>query len=115
VRNRAGRFVKPSPLSTSLAANVRLPEDTRISLTDTAAPEGYPISSFTWILGYKEQAYGRRSMEKATELAKLLWWMTHEGQQYAEPLHYAPLPTEAVRKAEKLIKSITYNGKTVLQ
>lgn len=113
IRNRKGTLVRPGIASTSLAANIPLPEDTRISLTNTDASEGYPISSFTWILVYQEQAYGKRTMEKAQELVKLLGWMIHEGQRYAESLHYAPLPPEAVRKAEKIIKSITYNGEQI--
>jgi len=113
IRNKKGRFVQPSVASTSLAANVPLPEDTRVSLTNTDAPEEYPISSFTWVLVYQEQAYKRRSIEKAEKLVKLLWWMTHEGQKYADPLHYASLPPEAVKKAEKIIRSITYNGNRI--
>jgi phosphate transport system substrate-binding protein len=113
IRNKKGTLVQPGIASTSLAANIPLPDDTRISLTNTDASEGYPISSFTWILVYQEQSYRKRSMEKAQELVKLLGWMTHEGQQYTESLHYAPLPAEAVRKAEKIIKSITYNGEQI--
>jgi len=64
-------------------------------------------------LVYQEQAYKKRAMEKAGELVKLLWWMTHEGQKYTEPLHYAPLPTQVVKKAEKIINSITYNGNPI--
>jgi phosphate transport system substrate-binding protein len=114
IQNNSGRFIKPSTNSTSMAADVSLPEDTRISITDTVAPQGYPITSFTWILVFKEQAYRGRSMEKTTELSKALWWMTHEGQQHAEPLHYAPLSVEAISKVETIIKSVTYNGKAVL-
>ncbi len=113
LQNKQGGFVEPSIASTSLAANIPLPDDTRVSLTDTDAPEGYPISSFTWILVYQEQAYGKRPREKARELVKLLGWMTHEGQLYAESLHYAPLPPEAVSKAEEIIKSITYHGEQI--
>ncbi len=113
IRNKKGRFVQPGIGSTSFAATVPLPEDTRVSLTNTDAPEGYPISSFTWILVYQEQAYKKRSMEKVDELVKLLWWMTHEGQKYAEPLHYAPLSAAAVKKAEKIIRWITYNGNPI--
>lgn len=113
--NKKGSFVRSSVASTTLAANVPLPDDTRISLTNTDAPEGYPVSSFTWILVYKEQAYKARSMEKAKELVKLLWWMTHQGQKYTESLHYAPLPAEAVKKVEKINKSITYNGDPILK
>jgi phosphate transport system substrate-binding protein len=110
VKNKRGKFVKPTIASTSMAANTDLPDDMKVSLTDTDAADGYPISSFTWILIYKEQNYADRSEEKTKELVKLLWWMTHEGQKYAEPLHYAPLSKMAMEKAEKLIKSITYKG-----
>lgn len=111
VQNKKGTFVKPSLESTSLAANVAIPDDTRVSLTDTDAQEGYPIAGFTWIIAFKEQNYNQRSMEKAKEVVKLLWWMTHEGQKYVAPLDYAPLPKAAVEKSEVLIKSITYDGK----
>ena len=113
IRNKKGRFVQPGIASTSFAATVPLPEDTRVSLTNTDAPEGHPISSFTWILVYQEQASKKRSIEKADELVKLLWWMTHEGQKYAEALHYAPLSAAAVKKAEKIIRWITYNGNPI--
>ena len=115
VKNRKGKFVTASIATTSLAANTELPEDMKVSLTDTDAPEGYPISGFTWILIYKEQNYGDRSLEKAKELVKLLWWMTHEGQKHAEPLHYAPLSKKAVEKTEKLIKSVNYKGSTIMK
>ena len=40
---------------------VTIPDDvTKVSLTDTDAPDGYPISTFTWILLYKEQNYDNR-------------------------------------------------------
>ena len=111
IQNKKGAFVKPSLESTSLAANVAIPDDTRVSLTDTDAGEGYPIAGFTWIIVFKEQNYNQRSLEKANEVVKLLWWMTHEGQKYVAPLDYAPLPKAAVEKSEVLIKSITYDGK----
>ena len=111
VQNKKGAFIKPSLESTSLAANVDIPDDTRISLTDTDGEGGYPIAGFTWIIAFKEQNYEGRPMEKGKEVVKLLWWMTHEGQKYVAPLDYAPLPKAAVEKSEVLIKSITYDGK----
>jgi phosphate transport system substrate-binding protein len=115
IRNKKGNFVKPTIASTSLAANISLSDDMRVDLTDTDAVDGYSISGFTWILVYKEQNYRDRKEEKAKALVNLLWWMTHEGQKYAEPLHYAPLSKAAVEKAEKLIKSITYKEKPILE
>lgn len=113
IKNKKGNFIKASIKSTSLAANVELPPDTRVSLTNTDSEFGYPISGFTWILVYKEQNYDSRSKSKAKTLVNLLWWMTHQGQKYAEGLGYAPLPDEAVKKAEKIIKSITYDGRPI--
>jgi phosphate transport system substrate-binding protein len=115
VKNKKGNFVTATLAATSKAADINLPDDMKVSLTDTDAPDGYPISGFTWILVYKDQGYGDRSEEKAKELVKLLWWMTHEGQKYTEPLEYAPLSKKAVEKAEKLIKSITYNSRVVMK
>jgi phosphate transport system substrate-binding protein len=115
VKNRKGKFVTATIASTSLAADTHLPDDMRVSLTDTDASGGYPISGFTWILAYKEQNYAERSEEKAKELVKLLWWMTHEGQKQAEPLHYAPLSKGAVEKAERLIRSISYKEKPLMR
>jgi phosphate transport system substrate-binding protein len=115
VKNKKGNFVTATLAATSKAADINLPDDMKVSLTDTDAPEGYPISGFTWILVYKDQAYGDRSEEKTKELVKLLWWMTHEGQKYTEPLEYAPLSKKAVEKAEKLIKSISYKSSVVMK
>ena len=115
VKNKKGKFVSATLASTSKAADTNLPDDMKVSLTDSDAPEGYPISGFTWILVYKEQNYGEKSEEKAKELVKLLWWMTHEGQKNAEPLEYAPLSKRAVGKAEKLIKFISYKSSVIMK
>jgi phosphate transport system substrate-binding protein len=105
--------VKPEIASISQAANVAIPPHTRVSLTNTDAQQGYPISSFTWVIVYQEQNYNKRSKDKAESLVKLLWWMTHDGQKYTKPLDYAPLPDPAVKAAEDIITSITYDGEPV--
>lgn len=113
VKNKKGKFIKPELSTITSAAKIEIPNDTRVSITDTDAEDGYPISSFTWILVYKEQNYKGRSFERAKQLVKLLWWIIHQGQNYTEPLDYAKLPPEVIKKAEAIIKSITYNGKPV--
>jgi phosphate transport system substrate-binding protein len=115
VKNKNENFITATLPATSKAADTILPDDMKVSLTDTDAPGGYPISGFTWILVYKEQGYRDRTEEKAKELAQLLWWMTHEGQKYTEPLEYAPLSKKAIEKAEKLIKSISYKSSPVMR
>jgi phosphate transport system substrate-binding protein len=113
IKNKAGNFIEPKIASISEAASVEIPAHTRVSLTNTDAKNGYPLSSFTWIILYREQNYKKRSEEKAEALVRLLWWITHAGQKYAEPLDYAPLSEAAQARAEALIKSITYNGKPI--
>jgi len=115
VRNKTGKFIKPTLGATSAAANIALPDDMKVTLTDTSAADGYPIAGFTWILLYKEQKYGDKSEAKARDLVNLVWWMTHEGQKYAEPMHYAPLSKSAMQKAEQLLKSATYGGNKIIK
>jgi len=64
---------------------------------------------------YKEQGYDNRPKDKVDAMMKLVWWMVHDGQQYAQPLAYATLPKGVVTKAESILKSVTYNGTPVLK
>ncbi|OPY70277.1 MAG: Phosphate-binding protein PstS precursor [Syntrophorhabdaceae bacterium PtaU1.Bin034] len=115
MRNKSGCYVEPSMRSISLAVTENIPADTNVSLTNTSAPEGYPISGLTWIALYKEQNYGGRNKDRAEDLVRLLWWIIHEGQKHAAQLHYAPLPRIAVKRAEKILESITYNSQPILK
>ncbi len=90
LKNKAGKFIEPTIKSTSLAANTKLPEDMHISLTDTDAQDGYPIAGFTYLIFYKEQNYGGKTLEKAETLAKLIKWVITDGQKYAEALALCP-------------------------
>ena len=114
MQNKSGKFIAPTLAATTLASNVAIPADTKVSVTNTDNEKGYPIASFTWALIYKEQNYGGRSKEKATQLVKLLWWNIHEGQKFCEALNYAPLSKAAVKAAEAVLKSATYDGKAIL-
>ncbi len=114
IKNKKGNFITPTVASVTAAGNVKLPDDSKIFITDTDAADGYPISGFTWALIYKEQNYNGRSADRAAKLMKLMWWNIHEGQQFAQPLNYSPLSKEALKVAEKILKSATYNGKAIL-
>ncbi|MBI2305622.1 MAG: phosphate ABC transporter substrate-binding protein PstS [Chloroflexi bacterium] len=112
LRNAAGNFIEPSLTATSLAAQgVPLPDDMKIMITNPTNPQAYPIVGFTWILAYQKQTH----QTKGKALVDMLWWAIHDGQKYAPPLDYAPLPEDAVRKGEAQIRSITYNGQPLWQ
>jgi phosphate transport system substrate-binding protein len=115
VQNKAGKFIVPSIESVTTAANIEIPADGKVLLTNTDAPGGYPIAGFSWVLLYQEQAYNNRTQAQAMQLIQLLNWMIHEGQQYSADLHYAPLSSTAVTVGENLLKSATYNGQRILQ
>ncbi|MGD0581718.1 MAG: phosphate ABC transporter substrate-binding protein PstS [Bacteroidales bacterium] len=114
IKNKSGIFVEASIKSISAAAAVTLPEDLRVSLTNTDAKDGYPISSFTYILVYLNQSYDNRTMDKAKETTSLVNWMITDGQKYAAPLIYAPLPKEAAAAAMKQLKKVNFNGKGII-
>ncbi|HLZ85935.1 MAG TPA: hypothetical protein VKQ52_01790, partial [Puia sp.] len=115
VQNKAGNYITPSIASVTAAANIQIPADTKVSLTNTDAADGYPISSFSWVIIYKEQKYSDRTLDRATRLVKLLSWMIHDGQQYSSALTYAPLSPAAVSAGDAVLKSVTFDGKPILQ
>ena len=115
LKNKSGNWIKASLQTTSTAANVAVPQDvTKLSTTNSDAPEGYPIASFTWLILYKEQNYDNHDKAKVEAMLKMIWWMTHDGQKYAEPLAYATLPAPVVKKAEDILRSITLDGQPLL-
>jgi phosphate transport system substrate-binding protein len=111
LQNVDGVFVTASIETTSAAAaGVQMPADFRISITNAKGKTAYPISSFTYILVYKDQTDAPRG--KA--IGQFLWWAIHEGQKLAGPLDYAPLPKPVVAKVEQALRTITVGGKSVI-
>jgi phosphate transport system substrate-binding protein len=113
VKNAAGKFVEPTiQTTTAAAAGVakNMPADFRVSLTNPPGDEAYPVASFTWLLVYRDQP----NETKGRALAKFLWWMSHEGQRFADDLLYAPLPAAVVKQVEAKVKEITYQGKPLM-
>jgi len=110
LRNSSGNFVLPSLDAVTAAAAESVattPEDLRVSITNASGASAYPISSYTYILAYKEQ----KDAAKGKVLVDFLWWGIHDGEQFAKDLQYAPLPAEIVKRAEAKINSITAGGK----
>jgi phosphate transport system substrate-binding protein len=110
IKNKAGQFMEPTLEAVTAAAAESLsvtPEDLRVSITDSAGASTYPISSYTYILAYKEQ----KDAAKGKVLVDFLWWGIHDGEQFAKELLYAPLPADIVKRAETKINSITSGGK----
>ncbi len=112
MQNKSGKYVEPTLDSTTAASTgVTIPDVTKVMITDSSNPNAYPIVGFTWILAYVNQP----DQAKGESLVYYLWWSIHDGQQYSKDLLYAPLPSDVVKKAEAEIKSISYQGQSLLQ
>ncbi len=114
MQNKKGKFIVPSLKSISVSADMKLPDDLRVSLVDTDAEEGYPITAFTWIIVYQEMSENIQSAKTAKGVADLLNWMIHDGQSMNESLLYGKLSPAATAQSEKLLKTLTYKGKPLL-
>jgi phosphate transport system substrate-binding protein len=115
VVNKAGNTIKPSFEATSEAANIELPEDTRIIFTDTPAKTGYPIAGFTWMLVHEnlEKNKAIKTKSEAEELIKFLVWSITDGQKLSEKLGYSKLPKAAVDRNKEMIRQLKWNGEEI--
>jgi phosphate transport system substrate-binding protein len=111
LQNASGNYEAPSLAGTTAAmANVAMPDDMKVMITNSSNPDAYPICGLTWMLAYVNQT----DKTKGEALVNALWWAIHDGQQYAPSLDYAPLSSTVVAKAEAEIKSIKYQGQPLL-
>jgi phosphate transport system permease protein/phosphate transport system substrate-binding protein len=126
--NAAGEVVEPSTQSFQKAveyAALKLPKGNEswanVSIVDMVATNkdakgAYPITSFSYIFIYKDLSVVP-GMDKATAqaLVNFLWWATHDGQKYAEPLFYVPLPESVVKLNEETLLMVTYGGEPLIK
>ena len=116
IQNARGEFVLPSSATISAAASGTIPTDTRTSITNADAAGAYPISTFTWMIIYKEQNYSDRSKEQAEATLDLLKYiLSDEAQSITSEVHYAPLPAKAKELSMTNLKTVTYDGVSILQ
>jgi phosphate transport system substrate-binding protein len=105
VRNSSGSFIHADLASVTAAAAgaaQSMPDDFRVSITDAPGKTAYPISSFTWLLIPRNI----QDPNKKKIITDFLHWVLTDGQKYAEPLAYAPLPKTVQAKELKAISQI---------
>jgi phosphate transport system substrate-binding protein len=103
VKNQSGVFLKANLQNTSAAANgVKIPDDYRVSITNSPNKDAYPISTFTWLLVPKKMS----DANKAKVLKDFLSWMIEDGEKMVESLDYAPLPQDLQGRVKKTVSSL---------
>jgi phosphate transport system substrate-binding protein len=111
LQNHDGNFVIPSPESATAAASQFLAiSPTQFSIVDAPGKTSAPISGYSWLMLYKDQA----DKTKGTALVDFLDWLVTDGQQYAVNLHYAKLPVNIVHDDTNSLKTVTSGGSTLL-
>ena len=108
LRNKEGQFVEPSVQSVTAAAEAAMATfpantDYRVSIVNAPGAQSYPISSFTWILVYRNQA----DAGKGQKIKDFLKWALTEGEKSAAALDYGPLPASVSQKLLARVDSIS--------
>jgi phosphate transport system substrate-binding protein len=105
VKNASGKFLKGTTEGVTAAAAAsakNMPADYRVSITNAAGADSYPISSFTWLL---IPAHAKDAT-KGKVIVDFLNWMVDHGQGEAAGLTYAPLPKPVQDMVKKTIATI---------
>ncbi len=103
VKNAAGNFVKASlDATTKAAAGTKVPPDFRVSITNAAGKDAYPISSFTYLLIPTQW----QDQTKKAAMVKFLTWMLDKGEPMVTALDYAPLPKQVADMERVKLKDI---------
>ena len=112
LRNADGNFVLPSPAGATAAAQSK-PDvtPTDFSIVNAPGANSAPITGFSWAMMYTAQA----DKNKGTALVDLFYWLVNDGQQFAQNLHYAKLPTSVVQKDIQTLRQVKYNSDPLLK
>jgi phosphate transport system substrate-binding protein len=105
VQNQAGNFVSATLESVAAAAAgvaQDMPDDFRVSITNSPGGNAYPISSFTWLLVPAKFD----DKNKLQGMKDFLRWMSTNGQKLSEDLFYVPLPETVVTKEQAALSKI---------
>ncbi|HEY2382938.1 MAG TPA: phosphate ABC transporter substrate-binding protein PstS [Terriglobia bacterium] len=105
VKNPAGTFLKADLASVTAAAASaakQMPADFRVSITNAAGKDAYPIASFTWLLIPSKI----QDPAKKKAITDFVQWMLGDGQNMVEALSYAKLPKEVVAMEKKALSKV---------
>lgn len=112
LRNRAGRFVSPTPYEIASAAatmtNANSGEspatrDMRVSLVNAPGESAYPITSFTWVLISPQ----RSGPLKTAQMVRFLRWALTDGSDMASRAGYVPLPSVTASRIHALLDTLS--------
>jgi phosphate transport system substrate-binding protein len=123
IRNREGRFVRPSlegGTAAAAAAVERLPARHEswheVSFTDAPGEDSYPISSFSYFFVYEnlDRLGAHVTRARAEAVVRWLEWAVTEGQAYNNDVNNAAIPESVRRLNLETLARVRFDGEPVL-
>jgi phosphate transport system substrate-binding protein len=112
LKNKDGNFVKASPDTVSQAgegALAQMDKSLAVSIWNQTGKDAYPISSFTYLIVYKDLS-ALKDQAKAKALVDFLKWAMTDGEKTAPQLDYAGLSDGVQKKVMEQLDTITFGG-----
>jgi phosphate transport system substrate-binding protein len=116
MKNKDGNFIKASPQSTSAAGEAaakQMDKNNAAPLWNQEGVQAYPIAGFTYVFVHKDLSV-LNDKDKAEALAAFLMWATHNGQELATQLDYAPLSAAVRERDAQALKGLNWSGVSIL-
>jgi len=114
LQNQGGQMINAAPETVSAAGEAAAADMDRynkltVRLWSRPGANVYPISAFTYLICYKDLGY-LKDRAKAQAIMDFFWYSTHDGQNKAVDLAYAPLSQGVRQRVEGALDTITFNG-----
>lgn len=122
LQNSAGNYITPS-LQSAQAALQQLPQTlpatsqdwSSVNLLDEPSPDAYPLVTFTYLIIYQNLSFlPAMDTAKAKALVAFIWYLVHDGQSLGTSLGYVPLPANVVTIDEAGLRSVVFQGQTLI-
>jgi len=116
--NKNGKESSPTIENIVAATDATLkegfPENMKVSITNAGGDASYPICGYTYLLIYDDLSY-MKDKNLALQTVQFIAWCETDGQGMAADLNYAKLPKDAQDKVIAKLKTIKFDGETLLK
>ena len=118
IQNEEGNFIQPSLKTTTAAVQAASPvlpasgnsSWSNVSIVNSPGEESYPITTFSYLLLYKDLDNNISDEQKAQKLVNFVSWALNEGQIFGPHIGYAPTPKEVGNLNQATIQLLSYRG-----
>ena len=118
IQNEEGNFIQPSLKTITAAVQAGSPvlpasgnsSWSNVSIVNSPGEESYPITTFSYLLLYKDLDNNIPDEQKAQKLVNFVSWALNEGQIFGPHIAYAPIPKEVGNLNQATLQLLSYRG-----